>query len=59
MHALHRDAEVNELETHVEEWRRYWDDLSGKVLDWKLAAEARAEETTEIHGMTVDEMVPD
>ena len=44
---------LDNVEHEVEDWRTYWDDMSGEPLDAKLASEARAEEIREIHRMRV------
>ena len=49
--------QVNNVETEPEDWRKYWDDMSGQELDSKLTQAARAEEVREIHRMGVYEKV--
>ena len=47
------DVDIDNIEHEVEDWRRYWDDMSGEPLDTGPAKEARAEEIREVHRMGV------
>ena len=52
-------VEINELWADpVDDGKRYWDDISGKVLDSELVKEARAAEIKEAVRMGVWETVP-
>ena len=45
--------EVSSIEHESNDWLKYWDDLSGKSLDWNLTQEARREEVECIHKIGV------
>ena len=47
------NTEVMAVECEPEEWKRYWDDMSGKELDGKMVEEARAEELATVKRMKV------
>ena len=47
------DVDIDIIEHETEDWRSYWDDMSGDPLDTGLAKEARAEEIREVHRMGV------
>ena len=50
--------DVGHIQHELEEWRAYWDNLSGEKLDTELAKAARAEEIEGIKKMKVYEKVP-
>ena len=50
--------EINHIQHDEEDWRRYWDDISGDQLDDKLTREARADEIKAVHEMGVYKKVP-
>ena len=49
-------SEVSHIEP--EDWKSYWDDASGDVLDTQLTKAARREEIKGIHDMRVYRKVP-
>ena len=50
--------DVGHIQHEPEEWKAYWDDLSGEKLDTELTKAARAEEIEGIKKMKVYEKVP-
>ena len=50
--------DINHIRHDEEDWKAYWDDLSGEKLDTKLTKEARAEEIEGIHKSKVYQKVP-
>ena len=53
-----RLSEISNIEHEAPDWRQYWDDVSGQVLDPKLTQAARAEEVECIKSMGVYKKVP-
>ena len=51
-------SEVSHIEHEPEDWKSYWDDASGDVLDTQLTKAARREEIKGIHDMRVYRKVP-
>ena len=49
---------VNHVQHDEEEWKAYWDDISGEKMDSDLTKAARAEEVEGIHKMKVYQKVP-
>ena len=49
--------EISNVQEEPEDWRKYWDDMSGQELDAGMTRAARAEEICEIHKMGVYEKV--
>ena len=49
--------EISNVREELEDWRKYWDDMSGQELDAGMTRAARAEEICEIHKMGVYEKV--
>ena len=47
------EVDIDNVQHNGEEWRSYWDDVSGEPLDMGLAREARAEKIREVHKMGV------
>ena len=52
------DGDVMNVEFEEERWDKYWDDLTGKELDWDRVESARAEEIGTIRQMGVWRHVP-
>ena len=50
--------EIMNVEHEQEDWRKYWDDVSGEELDASLTQAARREEIEAIHSMKVYKKVP-
>ena len=50
--------EVNHIEHEPEDWRSYWDDISGEQFDTQLTKAARREEIKGVHDMKVYQKVP-
>ena len=55
---IHALDEICAVEHEANDWRKYWDDLSGKELNWELTEAARKEEIECIHQMGVYVKVP-
>ena len=49
------DVDIDNIEHEAEDWRSYWDDMSGEPLDTGLAKEAQLQEIRirEVHRMGV------
>ena len=50
--------EINQIDHEPDEWKSYWDDISGEKLDAEFTKEARKEEIRGVHQMKVYEKVP-
>ena len=50
--------DIMNVEHEPEEWRKYWDDVSGEQLDTELSIAARKDEIEAIHSMGVYVKVP-
>ena len=50
--------EISNIEHKAPDWRQYWDDVSGQVLDPKLTEAARKEEIECVNSMDVYRKVP-
>jgi hypothetical protein len=51
-------SDIMNVEHEQEDWRKYWDDVSGEELDSAVTKAARREEIEAIHSMKVYTKVP-